>query len=58
MQKNLTARDNFLSAINYLVKKMPDTMFILRPHPVGDHLYWPSKLEPARNIHVLYRETI
>ena len=58
MQKNRAARDNFLRAINYLVKEMPDTMFILRPHPVGDPLYWHSKLEPARNIFVLYRETI
>ena len=42
----------------FIIAKMPETLFILRPHPVADQRYWHEKLIPQRNLQVIYRNAV
>lgn len=57
-KKNLQVRDVFCKIINTLIHNFPDTLFIIRPHPVSDPRYWYNNIIPSRNSYIFYRDSI
>lgn len=52
------ARDRFVRIVNKIISANPHITFVFRPHPVASPKYWYSSLINARNLVILYRDSI
>lgn len=58
LRKESKGREGFARLIEKLVIELPDTLFVIRPHPVLDPSYWHSRFSCFRNVIVIYRDSI
>ena len=52
------SRDRFIECINEIISAYPQFMFIFRPHPVANPNIWHNKLKNARNLQIIYQDSI